>query len=72
MALQPPLQEPEAPGTFTLSIAICQYPRRVTGALYTHQHKGSEAFSWSHEVHVLQAFSKQEVSPHTKAGNNSH
>ena len=34
MALQPPLQESEAPGTFTLSISICQYPRRVTGALH--------------------------------------
>ena len=34
MALQPPSQL-EAPGTFTLSMAICQYPRRVTGALQT-------------------------------------
>ncbi len=33
MALQPSLQVPEVPGTFTLSIAICQYPRLVTGAL---------------------------------------
>lgn len=46
MALQPSLQVPEVPGTFTLSMAICQYPRLVTGALHAQQSSQHMLNTW--------------------------